>query len=153
MDNLTFHVESVEPIWNQFENLLCSYWDEVEQKYQKKPLSIKREKYIYYNQNDTLVFYTARNDKHDICGYAGMYILDNNHLDEKLAVEDGVYLLPYFRKGMNALNFYKFIESDLFGRIGVDEIRLTVRPHNQASRSLLKRLKCSVMGTVYHKRK
>ena len=57
------------------------------------------------------------------------------HSQVLIATEDTWFLLPDYRKGMNAVRFYKYVQDDLFKR-GAQEVIMTAKLTNAAGRIL-----------------
>ena len=82
-------------------------------------------RYIKYNDVDYYILYTAR-DNGKLVGNFGAYIFSSMHTQRREAMEDTLYLLPEYRKGMTGVHFVRFIEKDLIAR-GVMKATITVK--------------------------
>ncbi len=109
---ITFHVEQLITVWDDFEKLTKRYWIESEAD-SGDVFQLDKTRYIDYNNSHYYILYIARNQEKQVCGYGGMYILPSMYTKKLTAVDDAIYLLPRYRKGWNAVRFFKFIEKFL----------------------------------------
>lgn len=132
---MIFAIEPLENCWNEFVELAVDHWAETEGYRHSQPLSPKFDRYSQYAKAGWFLMFTARDDG-ELVGYAGMYIVPSMHTQMLIATEDSWFLLPGYRKGWNAVKFYKFIEKECFAR-GAVEITMTAKLTNTAGRLLL----------------
>lgn len=137
---LTFAREKLPPIWPEILRMGREHWEETEG--YRHGLTFNPDAYRYFQFNELpgvgeLPFYsmfTAR-DGGKLAGYAGMYVTRSMHTQDVMATEDTWFLLPEYRKGRNALAFYKYIE-EICRANGVIEIGMTAKLENGAGRIL-----------------
>lgn len=132
--SLTFAIERLTPIWPQIMALAHEHWKETEGYRHGQEFAPDALRYFQYNDAGFYVMFTARHE-HALIGYAGMYFTPSMHTQKLLATEDTWFLLPAYRKGRNALEFYRFVEQECRAR-GVVEIGMTAKHGNGAGRIL-----------------
>lgn len=111
-----------------------AHWKETEMYRHGQPFCPSFDRYNAYDKAGWLFQYTARSEG-QLVGYATMYLTPSQHTQLPIATEDTFFLLPEYRKGRNAIRFYRFIEEDLWQR-GAVEIMMTVKLTNGAGRVL-----------------
>lgn len=114
--------------------LAALHWQETEAYRHGQPFSPSFERYNSYDAAGWHKEFTVR-DKGRMVGYAGVYIVPSMHTQQLLCTEDTWFLLPEYRKGRNALNFYKFIEEECI-KLGVIEMCMTAPEKNKVNRIL-----------------
>lgn len=128
---MIFGWEPLRDCWDEVMELARLHWEETEQ-YQRHPLNPDKERYLHYNDTGYHRQYTVR-DEGRLVGHAGMYLSRSMHTQVVMATEDTWYLLPEYRKGRNAIRFYRFIEDDLREH-GVQEIHMSAKLSNSSGR-------------------
>ena len=111
-----------------------AHWQETEMYRHGQPFCPSFDRYNAYDKAGWLVQYTARSGG-QLVGFATMYLVPSMHSQTPIATEDTWFLLPDYRKGMNAVRFYKYVETDLFAR-GAQEVIMTAKLTNHAGRIL-----------------
>jgi GNAT superfamily N-acetyltransferase len=97
---------------------------ETQQHHHDQPYAPSFERYNSYAKVGWFLQFTAR-ENGKLVGYSGVYVTPSMHTQATISVEDTWYLLPEYRKGWNAIKFYKFIEA--YGKpLGVHEAVLTI---------------------------
>lgn len=132
--SLVFAIEKLAPIWPQIMGLALAHWHETEGYRHGQQFNPDAARYFQYESIGFYVMFTAR-DEGALVGYAGCYFTPSMHTQELLCTEDTWFLLPAYRKGRNALEFYKFVEAECRRR-GVREIGMTAKLTNGAGRIL-----------------
>lgn len=132
--SIVYGIEPLENCWNEVMALAVQHWHETEGYRHGQPFCPSFERYNQYEKCGWLVQFTAR-DNGNLIGYATMYICPSMHTQQVVAVEDTWFLLPDYRKGRNALEFYKYVENVCRER-GVVEIGMTAKFTNSAGRIL-----------------
>lgn len=132
--SLAFGIEKLAPIWPQIMGLALDHWHETEGYRHGQRFEPDIVRYLQWEQLGCYVMFTAR-DAGRMVGYAGMYIVPSMHTQDLIATEDTWFLLPDYRKGRNALEFYKFVEAECRRR-RVREIGMTAKMTNGAGKIL-----------------
>jgi hypothetical protein len=122
-----FAIEPLSTCWNEMITLAHQHWNETQQYRHSQPFCPSFERYNQYDKAGWFLQFTAR-DNGKMVGYAGLYLTPSMHTQQLICTEDTWYLLPEYRKGWNAIKFYRFMERECIKR-GVVEICLTV-PHS-----------------------
>ena len=137
---LTFAIEKLAPIWPQILTLASAHWHETEGYRHGQEFAPDAYRYFQFNEipgAGNLAYYTMFTARYgeQLVGYAGMFITTSLHTQKVLAVEDTWFLLPEYRKGRNAIAFYKYVEAEC-EKAGVVEIGMTAKLTNGAGRIL-----------------
>ncbi len=132
--SLIFAIESLADCWNELVIIHEAHWKETESYRHGQPFAPSFERYEQYNKSGWFLMFTAR-DGEKLVGNAGMYITPSMHTQQIIATEDTWFLLPEYRKGRNAIEFYQFVEDECKKR-GVVEICMTTKKTNSAQRIL-----------------
>lgn len=138
--SLKFAIERLQPIWAQILFMASEHWKETEGYRHGQEFAPDAYRYFQFNQMPgagKLSFYTmfTARDAGKMVGYAGMYVTSSMHTQQVIATEDTWFLLPEYRKGRNALAFYKYVEAECL-EAGVVEIGMTAKLTNGAGRIL-----------------
>lgn len=131
---LAFAIEKLTPIWSDIMRLAGAHWHETEGYRHGQTFAPDLARYLQYEECGYYVMFTVR-DAGLMVGYAGLYFVPSMHTQELICTEDTWFLLPEYRKGRNALEFYKFLENECRRR-GVVEIGVTAKLTNGAGRIL-----------------
>lgn len=151
---ITFHVEPLETCWaeiyNKPEGLAYQHWCETQQHRHNQPYNPLFERYNQYAKFGCFLQFTVRNNE-KIVGYSGVYIVPSMHSQMLICVEDTWFLLPEYRKGWNAVRFYKWIET-YCKSLGAVEATLTI-PNTKDTRlgHMLERLDYLPISVQYSK--
>jgi hypothetical protein len=134
---IVFAAEPLAPIWPDIMRLATAHWGETEGYRHGQKFSPDAARYWAFNEMESCggpfyTMFTAR-DQGRMVGYAGMYVTASMHTQLPIATEDTWFLLPEYRKGRNALAFYKYVEEAMRKR-GVIEIGMTAKLTNGAGR-------------------
>lgn len=127
---MIFAIEPLSQCWDEKTELAKLHWKETERPGQNLNIIFDR-----YNQYDKAGWYfeaTARVEGR-LVGNAGMYITPSMHTQQIIATEDSWFMLPEYRKGWNAIKFYRFVEEECKKR-GAVEITMTAKMTNTAGR-------------------
>lgn len=136
--SLKFAIEKLPPIWPDIMRLASAHWMETEGYRHGQEFAPDAARYFAFNEMEAFggpfyTMFTAR-DGGRMVGYAGLYVTSSMHSQKPIATEDTWFLEKDYRKGRNALEFYKFIEADCRRR-GVVEIGVTTKlTHPSAAR-------------------
>lgn len=109
--SLVFAIEPLEPIWDAIEDMATEQWEESDYNIHGLPLHLDQSRYLRFNELGIFLMFTAR-DEGLLVGYAGLYLMPSMHTQTPLVTEDTMYLSPSYRKGRNAIRFYRFIEQE-----------------------------------------
>lgn len=125
---IVFAVEPLEQCWSAIydkpDGLAYLHWLETKSHQYDQQYGPSFERYDSYAQAGWFRQFTVR-DNGKLVGFSGVYITPSMHTQAMLAVEDTWYLLPEYRKGWNAIKFYRYIEEQCIG-FGAEESTLTV---------------------------
>lgn len=132
--SLTFGIEPLAECWDGMIEMARQHWNETEGYRHGQPFAPSFERYNQYAQAGWFLQFIAR-DGEKMAGYAGIYLCPSMHSQQLLATEDTWFLLPEYRKGRNAIQFYRFVEDECKRR-GVVEIMMTAKLTNGAGRIL-----------------
>lgn len=109
------------------------------------------ERYNSYAKAGWFLQFTVR-DEGKLVGFSGVYNTPSMHTQSILAVEDTWYLAKEYRKGWNAIKFYRFIEAKC-AEMGADEATLTVPDSKERGiHVLLLRLDYKQVSVQYSKK-
>lgn len=127
---IVFGQEKLAPIWPQIIGLGHAHWQETEDYRHGQQFNPDAARYFAFNEIEShggafYTMFTAR-DEGRLVGYAGMYVTSSMHTQQIISTEDTYFLLPEYRKGRNALEFYKFVEDEMRKR-RVVEIGMTTK--------------------------
>lgn len=128
--------------------LASKHWAETQHYRHSQPFKPAFERYNSYAKIGAFLQFTAR-DEGRMVGYGGIYIVPSMHTQQIIAQEDTWYLLPEYRKGWNAVAFFRFMEAECLKR-GIQEATLTT-PYGLNSGLICKRLKYQPVATVWSK--
>ena len=128
--------------------LASQHWRETEGYRHNQPFAPSYARYKQYADIGCFLQFTAR-DEGRMVGYSGIYIVPSMHTQCVIATEDTWFLLPDYRKGRNAIEFYKFVEAECRSR-GAVEIGMTAKLTNSAGR-ILEYLGYSMTSNQYTK--
>ncbi len=124
---VTFQLEMIGDVWDEFMHLAEQHWEETEQ-YYDEPLDVNKEAYLNYSKIGYHRLYTIRYDGKYI-GHAGMYVtLKTMHCNIGKAAED-VWFVEKPYRGMFFKDFYNWVEADLKS-LGVSLISITTKVTN-----------------------
>lgn len=136
---IEFAIEALPPIWPDIMRLALAHWSETEAYRHGQKFNPDAARYFAFNEivNDGVPFYTmfTARDEGRLVGYAGCYITRSMHTQKLLCSEDTYFLLPEYRKGRNAVMFYKFMEN-FCEQHGVEEMGMTAKKVNSVGRIL-----------------
>lgn len=127
---IVFAREPLESVWNEMMVNARKHWDETQMAKNGETFAPSFDRYARYG--DAYIVFTVR-DEGKLVGHCGMYITQSMHTQELLATEDTWYLLPEYRKGRNAINFYKHVEKEI-AAMGAAKCTMTAAPYNGACR-------------------
>lgn len=122
---LKFAIESVLNVWPELVKIHFEHWKETEGYRHNQPFAPSLERYLEYERIDWYALFTAR-DNGVLVGNLGVYFTPSMHTQELIATEDTLFLLPWYRRGRNAVRFLQFAEAECVRR-GVVEIAITAK--------------------------
>ena len=100
-------VSEMKPLWPL-------HWEEVANDKDKIKLNLWNEAYEMMSKTGELHVVTARTGKGNLVGYHYSIVRPHLHYKDSLTAYTDVYfLLPEYRKGMNGVNLFKFVEKSL----------------------------------------
>ena len=151
---MIFAIEPLENCWHEIydqpDGLAFLHWNETQAYRHSQPYAPDFNRYNSYAKAGWFLQATVR-DEGRIVGYSGFYIVPSMHTQVCIATEDTWYLRPEYRKGWNAIKFYKYIES-ICAQRGVVEINLTIPNTKERGLGLLlERLDYSPVSVQYSK--
>lgn len=123
--SLDFAIESVVDVWPELVNIHAAHWGETEAYRHGQPFAPSMDRYHEYERVGWYALYTARHEGR-LVGNLGMYFAPSMHTQQLIATEDTLFLLPEYRRGMNAIRFIQFVEADCLRR-GVVEVCITAK--------------------------
>lgn len=106
------------------------------------------ERYNQYAKLGCFIPFTVR-DEGRMVGYGGVYLVESMHTQSLIATEDTWYLLPEYRKGWNALKFFRFMEETVRD-MGAKELTLTV-PEGIGTGVICRRMGYKHVADMYNK--
>lgn len=127
---IEFDIEPLDAVWDELVKNAWEHWQETEMYKRGESFDPRYERYKSYGPQ--YIVFTARDDG-ELVGNCGMYVMHSMHTQKLIASEDTWFLKPEYRKGRNAIKFYKFVEDDMKRR-GVEKITMTAAPYNGACR-------------------
>lgn len=150
---IIFGQEKLAPIWPQIIGLASAHWQETEGYRHGQQFNPDAARYFAFNEMESCggpfyTMFTAR-DEGRLVGYAGMYFTPSMHTQLTICTEDTWFLIPEYRKGRNALAFYKYVEEEARRR-GVVELGMTAKLTNSAGK-ILEYLGYQVVSLQYSK--
>lgn len=150
--SLEFDIEPLEICWREIyeppDGLAFHHWLETQQHRHSQPYAPSFERYNSYARAGWFIQFTAR-DAGKLVGYAGVYVVPSMHTQCLISTEDTWYLEPAYRKGWNAIKFYRFMEAEC-ERLGVVESTLTL-PVQKHLGTILRRLAYKPVSVQYSK--
>ena len=125
---MEFAIEPLETCWAEIyeppHGLAYQHWCETQGFRHYQGYAPSFERYNSYAKTGLFLQFTVR-DKSKLVGYAGVYVVPSQHSQQIITVEDTWYLTPSYRKGWNAIRFYRFMEDECKKR-GAVESTLTL---------------------------
>ncbi len=146
---IEFAIEPLETSWAEMVKLAEIHWNETQTYRHFQPFNPSFSRYKQYADIGCFIQFTAR-DEGRMVGYGGVYIVPSMHTQATIATEDTWFLLPEYRKGWNAIRFFKFMEAEAKRR-GAIEFSLTT-PYALNGGKLCEFLKYTPIATVWSKR-
>ena len=149
--NLIFSEERFIDAWPEFKVLAEMHWQETELYRHGQTFLPDEKRYAEFNESGFYRLFTVRDVDADnrLVGDCGMYVTVSMHTQIPCAMEDTWFLLPSYRKGRNAIKFFKYIEERL-KLLGVREIICSTKITNRAG-SLLEYMGYQHIANQYHK--
>lgn len=136
---IVFAQEHMYDIWDEIIEISSKHWSETESYRHGQRFNPDRERYFAFDQMGIYHQFTAR-DEGRLVGYGGIYVMPSMHTQQLIASEDTYFLLPEYRKGRNALNFFRFMEQRL-AEMGVIEISLSTKNSNPTAEKIVSYMK------------
>lgn len=148
---IQFAVEPLAGCWDEWLVLAAAQWAETERYRHYQVMAPSFERYNAYDKAGWFLMFTMRDDG-KLVGSCGVYLTPSMHTQELLATEDTWYLLPEYRKGRNAINFYKFGEAEIRRRGAVEfTVSSKIIDGKPTTGRLLEYLDFDQIGVVYSK--
>ena len=148
---IEFAVEPLEKCWNEWLELAALQWKETEAYRHYQPMKPLFERYNQYDKAGWFLMFTMR-DEGRLVGSCGVYLVPSMHSQVLIATEDTWYLLEEYRKGRNAINFYKFGEAELVKRGAIEfTVSSKMIDGKPTTGRLLEYLDFKQIGVVYSK--
>lgn len=152
---MIFSIEPLEKCWSEIydkpNGLAYLHWLETKAHQYDQKYNPQFERYNSYAKAGWFVQFTVR-DNGKLVGFSGVYLTPSMHTQALIAVEDTWYLDKAYRKGWNAIKFYKFIEQKCM-ELGAEESTLTVPDSKERGiHSLLLRLDYNQVSVQYSKK-
>lgn len=149
---IRFAVEPLEQCWHEIydkpDGLAYKHWCETQGFRSYQGYAPSFERYNSYAKSGWFVQFTVR-DEGRLVGYAGAYVVPSMHSQQLISTEDTWYLSPDYRKGWNAIRFYRFME-DHGKKLGVVEATMTM-PEEKSLNPLVARLGYTCVAKLYSK--
>ena len=149
---IEFAVEPLEKCWAEIydrpDGLAYKHWCETQGFRSYQGYAPSFERYNQYAKAGWFLQFTVR-DEGVLVGYAGVYLCPSMHSQKLISTEDTWYLAPAYRKGWNAIRFYRFMEAEGVKR-GVVEATMTM-PEEKALNPLVERLGYTCQAKLYSK--
>ncbi len=148
---IIFQVENWFAVKKKMEWLFPLHWEEVANYKDKIELDLDVKSYDDLAARDQLHIVTARDEKSNkIVGYHWLIIKPHMHYKQSLtAFTDVFFLHPDYRKGMNGVKLFKFVEKSLKER-GVKRVTASVKTGHDKSK-IFERLGWDRAEIVYTK--
>lgn len=151
---MIFSLEPLEQCWHEIydmpDGLAYKHWLETKAHQYDQKYAPMFDRYNSYAKAGWFLQFTVR-DAGRLIGFAGVYLTPSMHTQAMLATEDTWYLLPEYRKGWNAIKFYRHIE-DRCRELGAEESTLTVPDSKERGiHTLLLRLDYKPVSMSYSK--
>lgn len=127
---ITFAVESFRDVLPELEALHAAHFAETEKHLAGFKLAPDYDFMAERERMGALLQFTARDQDGLLVGNLRMYINRSMHTGELVAQEDTFYLSPPARRGRNAINFLRYVETMLREVVGVAEIRANTKVVN-----------------------
>jgi hypothetical protein len=134
---MIFAVEPLRDAWDEMVTLARQHWNETQAYRHNQPFNPSFDRYNQYAEAGWFLQFTAR-DEGRMVGYGGIYLVASMHTQILIAQEDTWYLLPEYRKGWNAVRFFRFMEDECRRR-DAKQVNLST-PEGYASGIICQRL-------------
>lgn len=150
--SLAFAIEPLEKCWRDIydkpEGLAFKHWNETQGFRHYQGYAPSFDRYNQFAKIGWFLQFTAR-DEGKLVGYSGVYIVSSMHSGKTIASEDTWFLLKEYRRGWNAIKFYRFIENECVSR-GAIEASLSL-PTDRNIDPVVKRLGYTCRARQYSK--
>lgn len=114
---ITLAVEDWREVLSDSEWLFDLHWKAVAMDRDKMPLDLHIEKYTQLAAQNIVHTVVARDNSNRIVGYHWSFITPHLHYKTTLCAFQDVYFLhPDWRKGMNGVNLFRYVEKTLVAR-------------------------------------
>ncbi len=112
MAEVSFKVESWKDCRSEMEWLWPLHWAEIADL--RIPLNVWMDGYNSIDEQGQLHIVTARDTDGKVVGYHWSVVRPHLHYQQSLTAYTDIYFLhPDYRKGMNGINLFKFVEQSL----------------------------------------
>ncbi len=136
---ITYQVEKFKDAEKEMLELSTKHWKEVSPYHDVRPLNIDLEYYYNLENQERLLSFTVRNDG-KLVGYCYFVFVALSHYKQIIiAVNDTLYVMPEYRKGMVGYKFIKFAENHLVS-LNIQEIMWRTKIGDKNFGKLLERL-------------
>jgi hypothetical protein len=147
-----FAVEPLEKVWGEIyeapHGLAYQHWNETQGHRHGQGYAPSKERYQQYEKAGWFIQFVVRDGGRAV-GYAGCYVLPSMHTQQIISTEDTWYLLPEYRRGWNAIRFYRYMEGVCRDR-GAVEATLTL-PQGKNLDVILRRLGYNCISRQFSK--
>lgn len=113
--SLTFAIEPLSAVWNEWLELAALQWQETEGYRHNEVMNPSFNRYDQYEKMGCFLMFTAR-DGERLVGSCGVYLVPSMHTQMPLACEDTLFLRKEYRRGRNADEFLDWGEKELAKR-------------------------------------
>lgn len=110
--SLVFAIEPIGDAWDEWLELAAMHWNETEHYRRNLTMAPDKSRYVHGERIGWFLFFTAR-DEGRLVGNCGVWISPSMHTKDLIATEDSWFIHPDYRKGWNAIRFYKFGEAEV----------------------------------------
>lgn len=149
---ISYAIEPLAKCWDEWLELAALQWAETERYRHYQKMAPSFDRYNQYDKAGWFLMFTMR-DNGRLVGSCGVYLVPSMHTQELIATEDTWYIREEYRKGWNAVKFYKFGESELRKRGAVEfTVSSKLNGDRPTTGKLLERLDYDLIGHVYSKR-
>lgn len=149
---MIFALEPLKDCWDAIyakpDGLAYQHWMETQQYRHDQPYAPSFDRYNQYAIAGWFLQFTVR-DEGRLVGYAGVYMVPSMHTQQMVSMEDTWYLAPAYRKGWNAIKFYRYMEN-VCRDLGAVEATLTL-PVSKDLGPILERLDYQKISEQYSK--
>jgi len=146
---IKFAREKFTDVCDEIKPLLEDHWQEIALNKDKIKLNPDWNRYFQMECAEQLAIFTMR-DNGKMVGYFVIIMIKHLHyVDHVFAFNDIIFVHPSYRKGMNAIRFIKFCESEV-KKIGASVLTINSKVHAPFG-SILERIGYAHIEQIYSK--